>query len=100
MQAAVPRKKQSRSTVPSPIKRLIELMIQEAVDRGASEISLRLTGDRVTIEYFIDGVWNQRDRLPRTQWAAIVKGMRQCTSDVPMQITFPSEKEIKVELVR
>ena len=98
MQAAVPRKKQSRSTVPRPIQRLIELMIQEAVDLGASKILLRLTTDCITIEYFIDGVWHQRDRLPLRQWPLIINGLKHCTSDVPMQITFPSEKEIKVEL--
>jgi type IV pilus assembly protein PilB len=48
-----------------PIVRLANLVIDEAVRMGASDIHIEPMGDRVRIRYRVDGVCIERDNIPK-----------------------------------
>lgn len=56
----------------APIVRLVQLMLQEAVQLRASHILLIPSDDKVTIAYVIDGVLVERDSPPRRLLGAII----------------------------
>lgn len=60
----------------APIVRLVQLMINEAVQLRASDIHIEPFEDRVRIRYRIDGVLHERDRLPKRQLAAIISRVK------------------------
>ncbi|MEM9941306.1 MAG: ATPase, T2SS/T4P/T4SS family [Planctomycetota bacterium] len=60
----------------APIVRLVQLMIQEAVQLRASDIHIEPFEDRVRIRYRIDGVLHERDRLPKRQLGAIISRVK------------------------
>jgi type IV pilus assembly protein PilB len=60
----------------APIVRLVQLMIQEAVQFRASDIHVEPFEDRVRIRYRIDGVLTERDCPPRRLLAAIVSRIK------------------------
>ena len=60
----------------APIVRLVQLMINEAVQLRASDIHVEPFEDRVRIRYRIDGVLHERDRLPRRQLGAILSRIK------------------------
>ena len=53
------------------IKRLVQLMISEAVELRASHIHIEPFKDRVRIRYRIDGVMTERDSFPRRLLGAL-----------------------------
>ena len=60
----------------APIVRLVQLMINEAVQLRASDIHVEPFEDRVRIRYRIDGVLTQRDQLPKRQLGAILSRIK------------------------
>src|SRR5690606_32645937 len=56
----------------APVVRLVNLMIQEAVQLRASDIHLEPFEDRIRIRYRIDGVCVERDCPPKRMLSAIV----------------------------
>ncbi len=48
-----------------PIIRLSNLIIDEAVNMGASDIHIEAMSDRVRVRYRIDGVCSERDSIPK-----------------------------------
>ncbi|MEL7497577.1 MAG: GspE/PulE family protein [Planctomycetota bacterium] len=60
----------------APIVRLVQLMINEAVQLRASDIHVEPFEDRVRIRYRIDGVLHERDRLPKRQLGAIISRIK------------------------
>ena len=60
----------------SAIVRLVQLMIQEAVQVRASDIHIEPFEDRVRIRYRIDGVLHERDTLPKRQLGAIISRVK------------------------
>ncbi len=66
----------------APIVRLANQIIDEAVQGGASDIHIEPFADRVRLRYRIDGVCQERDRLPKRVQASltarfkILAGMR------------------------
>jgi len=59
-----------------PIVRLVNLMIDEAVQVRASDIHIEPFEDRVRIRYRIDGVLQLRDSLPRRQLGALISRIK------------------------
>ena len=59
-----------------PIVRLVNLMIEEAVQVRASDIHIEPFEDRVRIRYRIDGVLQLRDSLPRRQLGALISRIK------------------------
>ena len=60
----------------APIVRLVQLMIQEAVQLRASDIHIEPFEDRVRIRYRIDGVLIERDSPPRRLLGAILSRIK------------------------
>jgi type IV pilus assembly protein PilB len=60
----------------APIVKLVQLMIQEAVQLRASDIHVEPFEDRVRIRYRIDGILHERDRLPKRQLGAILSRIK------------------------
>ncbi len=56
----------------APVVRLVNLMIQEAVQLRASDIHVEPFEDRVRIRYRIDGVCVERESAPRRMLSAII----------------------------
>lgn len=48
-----------------PVIRLSNLIIDEAVNMGASDIHIEAMSDRVRVRYRVDGVCSQRDNIPK-----------------------------------
>ena len=60
----------------APIIRLVQLIIQEAVNMRASDIHIEPFADRVRIRYRIDGVCMERDNAPRRLLNSIVSRLK------------------------
>jgi type IV pilus assembly protein PilB len=60
----------------APVVKLVNLMIQEAVQLRASDIHVEPFEDRVRIRYRIDGVLVERDSPPRRLLAAILSRIK------------------------
>ena len=60
----------------APVVKLVQLMIQEAVQLRASDIHVEPFEDRVRIRYRIDGVLVERDSPPRRLLAAILSRIK------------------------
>ncbi len=60
----------------APIVRLVQLMIQEAVQLRASDIHIEPFEDRIRIRYRIDGVLIERDSPPRRLLGAILSRIK------------------------
>ena len=58
----------------APVIRLVQLVIQEAVNARASDIHIEPFADRVRIRYRIDGVCMERDRPEESAAAAVRVG--------------------------
>ncbi len=60
----------------APVVRLVQLMIQEAVQLRASDIHIEPFEDRIRIRYRIDGVLIERDSPPRRLLGAILSRIK------------------------
>lgn len=60
----------------APVVKLVQLMIQEAVQLRASDIHVEPFEDRVRIRYRIDGVLTERDSPPRRLLGAILSRIK------------------------
>ncbi len=55
----------------TPIVRLVQLILAEAVQFGAEAIELRRTDEAIEIDYIIDGSIVPRERAPSRLWSAL-----------------------------
>lgn len=60
----------------APVVKLVNLMIQEAINLRASDIHVEPFGDRVRIRYRIDGVLVERDAVPRRLHASVTSRLK------------------------
>ncbi|MEZ5940850.1 MAG: GspE/PulE family protein [Planctomycetaceae bacterium] len=68
--------KQQEDDEKSPIVRLVNLIITEAVNMRASDIHIEPFEDRIRIRYRIDGVLVERDSPPRRLLSAIMSRLK------------------------
>jgi type IV pilus assembly protein PilB len=59
-----------------PVIRLANLIIDEAVNMGASDIHIEAMSDRVRLRYRIDGVCLERDSIPKNMQSPLVARMK------------------------
>ncbi|MDP1563388.1 MAG: VIT domain-containing protein [Pirellulaceae bacterium] len=59
--------------IDSAMQRLIQVIFQEAEQLQAAKVIFRKTGDSVVIQFLIDGILHDRDRLPLRQWRLILE---------------------------
>ncbi|MCO6456728.1 MAG: type II/IV secretion system protein [Pirellulaceae bacterium] len=80
----------------APVVRLVQLMIQEAVQLRASDIHVEPFENRVRIRYRIDGVLIQRDTPPRRLLAAIISRIKILAKMDIAERRRPQDGRIKV----
>lgn len=80
----------------APIVRLVQLMIQEAVQLRASDIHIEPFEDRVRIRFRIDGVLVERDSTPRRLLGAIVSRVKILAKIDIAERRRPQDGRIKV----
>lgn len=80
----------------APIVRLVQLMIQEAVQFRASDIHVEPFEDRVRIRYRIDGVLTERDSPPRRLLSAIISRIKILSKLDIAERRRPQDGRIKV----
>ncbi|AQQ70112.1 Type II traffic warden ATPase [Limihaloglobus sulfuriphilus] len=59
-----------------PVIRLTNLIIDEAVNMGASDIHIEAMSDRVRLRYRIDGVCLERDSIPKNMQSPLIARMK------------------------
>ena len=80
----------------APIVRLVNMMIQEAVQVRASDIHVEPFEHRVRIRYRIDGILHERDSLPRRQLGAVISRIKVLASIDIAERRRPQDGRIKV----
>jgi type IV pilus assembly protein PilB len=82
----------------APVIRLVQLVIQEAVNMRASDIHIEPFADRVRIRYRIDGVCMERDSPPRRLLASIVSRIKIMGSIDIAEKRRPQDGRIKLHI--
>lgn len=80
----------------APVVRLVQLMIQEAVQLRASDIHVEPFEDRVRIRYRIDGVLHERDSTPRRMLGALMSRIKILSKIDIAERRRPQDGRIKV----
>jgi type IV pilus assembly protein PilB len=80
----------------APVVRLVNMMIQEAVQLRASDIHVEPFEDRVRIRYRIDGVLVERDSPPRRLLGAILSRIKILASMDIAERRRPQDGRIKI----
>jgi type IV pilus assembly protein PilB len=88
----------SSSENDAPIVRLVNLIIQEAVNLRASDIHIEPFTDRVRVRYRIDGVLVERDSPPRRLLAAMISRIKIMGSIDIAEKRRPQDGRIKLQV--
>ncbi len=80
----------------APVIRLVNLMIQEAVQVRASDIHVEPFEDRVRIRYRIDGVCVERESAPRRMLSAIIARIKILSKIDISEKRRPTDGRIKI----
>src|SRR6187431_223412 len=80
----------------APIVRLVQLMIQEAVQFRASDIHVEPFEDRVRIRYRIDGVLTERDSIPKRLLGPVLSRLKILAKIDIAERRRPQDGRIKV----
>lgn len=80
----------------APVVRLVNLMIQEAVQLRASDIHVEPFEDRIRIRYRIDGVCVERDNPPKRMLSAIVARIKILSKIDISEKRRPTDGRIKI----
>ncbi len=82
----------------APVVRLVQLMIQEAVQLRASDIHIEPFEDRIRIRYRIDGVLIERDSPPRRLLGALLSRVKILAKLDIAERRRPQDGRIKVSV--
>jgi type IV pilus assembly protein PilB len=82
----------------APIVKLVNLIIQEAVNLRASDIHIEPFTDRVRVRYRIDGVCVERDSPPRRLLAALISRIKIMGSIDIAEKRRPQDGRIKLQV--
>ncbi len=82
----------------APIVKLVNLIIQEAVNLRASDIHIEPFTDRVRVRYRIDGVCVERDSPPRRLLAAMISRIKIMGSIDIAEKRRPQDGRIKMQV--
>jgi type IV pilus assembly protein PilB len=80
----------------APVIRLVNLMIQEAVQLRASDIHVEPFEDRVRIRYRIDGICVERESAPRRMLSAIIARIKILSKIDISEKRRPTDGRIKI----
>lgn len=82
----------------APVIRLVQMIIQEAVNMRASDIHIEPFDDRVRIRYRIDGVLMERESAPRRLLGSMVSRIKIMGSIDIAEKRRPQDGRIKIQL--
>ncbi|MBT5656570.1 MAG: Flp pilus assembly complex ATPase component TadA [Phycisphaerae bacterium] len=82
----------------SPIVKLVNKLIMEAVRGRASDIHVEPMADRVMLRYRIDGVCHVRDNLPKRMQSALVARLKLLAGVNIAERRIPQDGRIKMEI--
>ena len=82
----------------APVIRLVQLIIQEAVNQRASDIHIEPFADRVRIRYRVDGVLMERDSAPRRLLGPLVSRIKIMGSIDIAEKRRPQDGRIKMHV--
>src|SRR5262249_27314108 len=82
----------------APVVKLVNLMIQEAVNMRASDIHIEPFADRVRVRYRIDGVLVERDNPPRRMLAPLIARIKVMASVDIAEKRRPQDGRIKAHV--
>jgi type IV pilus assembly protein PilB len=82
----------------SPIVKLVNKLIMEAVRGRASDIHVEPMADRVMLRYRIDGVCHVRDNLPKRMQSAMVARLKLLAGVNIAERRIPQDGRIKMEI--
>lgn len=88
----------SSADADAPIVKLVNLIIQEAVNLRASDIHIEPFADRVRVRYRIDGVCVERDSPPRRLLAAMISRIKIMGSIDIAEKRRPQDGRIKLQV--
>ena len=81
-----------------PIVRLVNLIIDEAVRMGASDIHIEPMADRVRVRYRVDGVCIERDNIPKNMQAPLQARVKILSGMDIGERRLPQDGRIKREI--
>ena len=87
-----------QETPQSPAARIVDLMIGEALQVGASDVHIEPFGDRVQVRYRIDGQCQKRSDLPRRTLASVVSRIMVLAGMDMTQRRTPSDGRIRTQV--
>ena len=82
----------------SPVVRLCNRILSEAVRMRASDIHLEPMGDRVRLRYRIDGVCIERDNLPKRMQNSVLSRMKLLAGVNIAEKRLPQDGRIKMDV--
>ena len=82
----------------SPIVKLVNLIVSEAISMRASDIHIEPFEDRIRIRYRIDGVLIERDSPPRRLYAALISRLKVMGSIDIAEKRRPQDGRIKTRV--
>jgi type IV pilus assembly protein PilB len=78
-----------------PVVRLINLIIDEAVNTRASDIHVEPMADRVRVRYRVDGVCLERDNIPKSMQAPVMTRLKLLSGMDIAEKRLPQDGRIK-----
>jgi type IV pilus assembly protein PilB len=86
------------SSEDSPVVKLCNRILEEAVRSRVSDIHIEPMGDRVRLRYRIDGVCNERDNLPKRMQNAMLSRVKLMAGMNIAEKRIPQDGRIKIEV--
>lgn len=85
-------------TQETPVIKLVNMMIAEAVREGASDIHIGPEKDDVSVRYRIDGILHEADRYPKDLHAGVVSRIKVIANLDIAETRTPQDGRIRMEL--
>ncbi len=85
-------------TQETPVIKLVNMMIAEAVREGASDIHIGPEKDDVSVRYRIDGLLHEVDRYPKDLHAGVVSRIKVIANLDIAETRIPQDGRIRMEL--
>lgn len=92
-------KVEERLTTPeTPVIKLVNMMMSEAVREGASDVHIAPEKDDVTVRYRIDGLLHEVDRYPKDLHSGVVSRIKVVANLDIAETRVPQDGRIRMEL--
>ena len=89
---------ESEGGADTPIVRLVNKIITEAVNTRASDIHVEPMADRVRLRYRVDGVCHERDNIPKRMQSSIITRLKIMSTMNIAERRVPQDGRIKLQV--